>query len=223
MDHYLKPLIESFRAAADENAAKKMSAYLRNQFEFLGIKTPQRKKIFAEFLESAGIPAFDEVGNLARQLFELPEREFHQAAIDLCARTKRDWTKDSVDLFEELVKTKSWWDSVDSINTVCIRPFFGKFPVLRRSKTKSWNWSDNIWLQRVSIICQLRLKEDTDLELLEKNIDFLRQSDEFFVQKAIGWALRDYGHHDPDWVRGFVSRYELKPLSEREALKHIKQ
>ncbi len=120
-----------------------------------------------------------------------------------------------------MAKTKSWWDSVDTINIFCIKPYFAKFPDDTFAITQAWIDSNNIWLQRLSIIFQLRLTNKTDIKILERNILQLRDSEEFFVQKAIGWALRDYWRTDPDWIVDFAKKHELKPLSKREALKHI--
>ena len=116
---------------------------------------------------------------------------------------------------------KSWWDSVDTINSVCFKPYFQKFPENRYEITQKWIDSENIWLQRLSVICQLGLKDKTDVELLFGNILQLTESKEFFVQKAIGWALRDLARNQPELVKKFVAENDLKPLSKREALKHL--
>ena len=118
-----------------------------------------------------------------------------------------------------MAATQSWWDSVDSINIFCIKPYFAKFPENTGSISQTWIDSNNMWLQRLSIIFQLRLTDKTNTKLLKRNILQLKDSDEFFIQKAIGWALRDYWRTDPQWVIKFVKAVDLKPLSKREAFK----
>ncbi|MDH3529400.1 MAG: DNA alkylation repair protein [Acidobacteriota bacterium] len=220
---YLEPLAREFKNHADPVKARQMKAYMKNRFEYFGFNAPIRKAILKKFVVAQGKPKYRIIDVIVSELFQLPQREFQYAAIEFCGMIKRDWSEDSLELFEKIATTKSWWDSVDSVNSVCIRPFFLKFPKNCAKHTLRWIESENIWLQRLSIIFQLRYKEKTDTALLARNIGLLNQSDEFFVQKAIGWALRDYGHSNPDWVIDFVDKTELKPLSRREALKKLKE
>jgi 3-methyladenine DNA glycosylase AlkD len=116
---------------------------------------------------------------------------------------------------------KSWWDSVDSTNSNVIGKYFIKFPALLEPTTQKWNDTSNIWLQRMSILFQLPYKEKTNTELLEKYIVNRMDSNEFFVNKAIGWALRAYAYTNKKWVIRFVKDHpQLSNLSKREALKH---
>jgi 3-methyladenine DNA glycosylase AlkD len=218
---YTKSLISVFQENADPENATQMKSYLRDQFEFFGIKTPLRRKLVKDFNSHNSDLDYSETEHIIFELFAQPQRELHYTAIELSAATKKKWTEESLELFERMILTKSWWDTVDSINSLCLRPFFRRFQVDRYGLTLGWIESDSIWLQRVSLIFQLRLKENTDTDLMTRNILLLNHSDEFFIQKAIGWILRDYGHTNPEWVRRFVSSNELKPLSRREALKKI--
>ncbi len=222
MNPYSAPLIELFEANANPEIAPQMKAYMKNRFEFFGIKSPLRKQLEKQFLAENGEPDFSEIGSILFGLFKQPQRELHYSAIALCGRTKKFWGVETITLFEKLILTKSWWDSVDSINSVCLKPYFLKFRQQQAVQTKKWIESDSIWLRRVSLIFQLRYKEQTDTKLLVRNIEALKDSDEFFVQKAIGWILRDYAFTDPQWVQEFVNKTELKSLSRREALKHFK-
>ena len=218
---YTDTISSKFADHADPKNAVKMSSYMKDRFPFFGIKTPLRRTIGKELIDRHGLPEIADLERTVFDLFSKDERELHHFGIELCAEYKKKWTRETIHLFEKMAQTKSWWDTVDSINIFCIKPFFAIFPNERAKCTQSWIDSGNIWLQRLSIICQLRLKEDTDTELLSRNILQLNQSDEFFIQKAIGWALRDFGHSNPEWVREFVRKTELKPLSKREALKHL--
>lgn len=221
MDNYLRPLIKQFKQHSDGENAVKMKSYMKDRFEFYGIKSPQRQKIIKEFIAENGLPESGSVENIVFECFEMPEREVHYFAIEFCGKLSQSWKPKTIKLFEKMALKKSWWDSVDSINTSCVKPYFANFPGDTDSITQSWIDSGNIWLQRLGIIFQLRLTGNTDTKILARNILQLKDSGEFFVQKAIGWALRDYWRTDPDWVIKFVKENELKPLSKREALKRI--
>jgi 3-methyladenine DNA glycosylase AlkD len=167
------------------------------------------------------LPKFEDLEQIVDECFNQSEREFQYFGIELCGKFKKKWTAETLFLFEKMSVTKSWWDSVDYIKSVCFKDYFLKFPDKRYEITQKWIDSENIWLQRLSIIFQLGYKDKTDVELLKRNILQLNGSDEFFVQKAIGWALRDYARTDAEFVKKIVSENELKPLSKREALKHL--
>ncbi|NNE98857.1 MAG: DNA alkylation repair protein [Pyrinomonadaceae bacterium] len=221
MHIYLKPLVQELERHANDKDAIKMKAYMKDRFEMFGIKTPARRMIAREFLLEYGLPEFRDLEKIVFACFAFPERELHHFGIELCGKFKKQWTPETVKLFERMTITKSWWDSVDSINIFCIKPYFARIPNDIYSITQAWIDSNNVWLQRLSIIFQLRLTDKTDRNILSRNILQLNDSEKFFVQKAIGWALRDLAHTDPDWVLEFVQKNELKPLSRREALKHI--
>lgn len=214
--------MEKLSPHADAKKAAPMKSYMKNRYEFLGIKTPERKALLKELYAENDLPEFRETRKIVNELFRLPEREFHYSAIEFCGKFKRKWTPKSISLFEKMILTKSWWDTVDSVKSVCLRDYFLKFPDDRYEITQRWIDSGNIWLQRLSVIFQLGYKEKTDVRLLKRNILQLNESEEFFVQKAIGWALRDYARADKDFVIKFVSKNKLKPLSNREALKNVK-
>ncbi|MCK5077528.1 MAG: DNA alkylation repair protein, partial [Calditrichia bacterium] len=118
--------------------------------------------------------------------------------------------------------TKSWWDTVDFIATNLVGPLFEKYSELIIPYTKKWMDSGNIWLQRTSILFQLKYKEKTDFKLIIGFIQQCSSSNEFFIQKAIGWILREYSKTDASTVIEFVKNNKLAPLSEREALKWLK-
>lgn len=153
----------------------------------------------------------------------MDERELQYFAIELLIKTKKQWTVEDVTLIEYLVTHKSWWDTVDFLAAIIAGAWFKKFPEHIKPVTEKWNTSENIWLQRTSILFQLKYKKDTDLKLLSKYIKRLFSSNEFFVQKAIGWILREYSKTDPVMVQKFVDTEKLMPLSKREALKVIER
>ncbi len=218
---YIKNITKKFKQNANPENAVPMKKYMKNRFEFFGIKSPERKIIIKEFFAEKGLPEFIDLNEIIDELFQLPEREFQYFAIELCGKFKKSWTEESLSLFEKMAITKAWWDSVDYIKSVCFKPYFLKFPDRRYEITQRWIDSGNMWLQRLSLIYQLGYKDKTDVELLKRNILQLNKSDEFFVQKGIGWALRDYARFDPDFVKDFVAKTDLKPLSKREALKNL--
>ena len=134
---------------------------------------------------------------------------------------KKLWVKQDIQLFEKLIVEKSWWDTVDYLANHIIGPWFKKYPESIPAITSRWNKSKNIWLQRSSLLFQLKYKKETDTALLKSYILNLVGSKEFFVKKAIGWVLREYSKTNGDYVRKFVKDHPLQPLSAKEALKWL--
>jgi 3-methyladenine DNA glycosylase AlkD len=220
MHPYLLPVKKAFSKHADPEKAIGASVYMRNQFEFYGFQTPVRRVLTREIF-NAGLPDIEELPAITRDAWAQPQREFQYFAIELMGRLKKDWKPGMVPLIEELIINKSWWDSVDHMATWVIGPYFQKFPDQAKSATKRWNLSDNFWLQRSSIMFQKAYRKKTDTSLLARYILNCAGSKEFFIQKAIGWALREYAKTDPEWVLQFVQKHQLVALSKREALKHF--
>ncbi|REJ75332.1 MAG: DNA alkylation repair protein [Acidobacteria bacterium] len=219
---YVAELRDAFAEHADPESAFRMKFYLKGHFEFFGIKTPLRRVISKEFIGKRGIPHIDYTEELAHKLFDEEERELHHFSIELMPYYRDSWTESYCDLFESMAVRKSWWDSVDSIRSLCLHEFFLRFPEQSETVTAGWLDSGNLWLQRLAVTFQIGFRKRTDTKLLAKNIDAVSDSDEFFIQKAIGWALRDYGKTDPGFVERFVLERNLKPLSEKEALRRLK-
>jgi 3-methyladenine DNA glycosylase AlkD len=217
---YLQQVQKVFKNESNAANAVAMSAYMRNLFPFYGIKTPDRKRIIKDLLNEK-LPTASEITTIAEEAWAQPERELHYFAIELLATNHKTWTKEIITLFEKMIITNSWWDSVDSIASNLTSVYFKKYPDQIKEVTGRWNQSDNIWLQRSSLLFQLLYKKQTDKELLKQYILHLRSSNEFFIQKAIGWILRQYARTDPKWVKQFVKENELAPLSKKEALKHL--
>lgn len=219
----IKLINESFEAERDAVNAAKMKAYMKNQFDFFGIKSEKRKQIFKPFLHEVNHikPVDNEF--FIKELWRAPQRELQYCAMEFLLKYKSNWQKDSILLIEYMIISKSWWDTVDFIASNLAGAYFKKFPDQLHATFEKWNQSDNLWLNRSAIIFQLKYKNEVDTDLLSKAILRWSQSNEFFHQKAIGWALRQYAKYQPEWVINFVASNELKPLSKREALKHFKQ
>ncbi len=220
MHFYLTPLIKSFEQNAEAVNAEGMKAYMLNQFDFYGLKAPVWRKLSKEYFKKL-LPPFKEVEETVKECWQHPNREMQYVAVELLACYKKEWKKNTIQLIEYLITHKSWRDSVDHTATDLTGPYFKLFPEQIEKITDRWNRSSNIWLQRSSIMFQKAYKKETDKELLSKHIIHLAASKEFFIQKAIGWALREYSKTDAKWVKAFVKKASLSPLSEREALKKI--
>lgn len=220
LSDYVNKVEEFFRKHGNAENAVAMSAYMKNKFPFLGILAPQRKDLFKIFFNTFPLPNFDETKMLVKELYNLPEREYHYFALQLIIKHKRKWAPTDIVFFESLLLNKSWWDTVDIISSKIIAPFFLNYPNLTVSLTDSWSASKNIWLKRVSITFQLPYKKKTDIDILSRHILENASHNDFFIQKAIGWALRVYSKTDYKWVLNFVIQNStLKPLSKREAIK----
>ncbi len=201
--------------------AEQMQKYMRNQFIFFGIKTEERRNLLQLIIKKNTFPDYKDYLELANLLLEYDEREMNYAVIDLATNYKKVWDNQMLKLQNIIAYKKPWWDTVDASNSFIFKPFY-KQNKNALEQLVLWNNSENIWIVRLSIIGQLGQKQKTDVALLSNNILKHNGSNEFFIQKAIGWALRDYASYDPHWVKNFANNYELKPLSKREALRKIK-
>ncbi|SFT25011.1 3-methyladenine DNA glycosylase AlkD [Paenibacillus sp. BC26] len=220
-DTYCEDLEKMLRSHASEEVAGPMTAYMRDLFPFLGIRTPERAAVTKQFMKEHGVPSGAELERVARELWALPEREFHYTAMILLEKRKKDLTIDQIGFIEHLITTHSWWDTVDLIASHLVGAMFTRYPELAPTYTEKWIASDNLWLRRTAILFQLGYKGRTDAELLFSLIRRTAHEDEFFIRKAIGWALREYAKTDAAAVQQFVADTALSPLSVREALKHV--
>ena len=220
---YLQPLLDRLEAQANPAEAAPMARYMRDQFPFYGIKTPQRRLLVREFLARQGLPPPDLLESVVLALWQRPQRECQYIAVGLLERGSKRLDTPIVDLLEQLIITKSWWDTVDSLASGLAGEQFRRFPAAGAAALPRWRTSDNIWLRRSAILFQLGYKKETDAELLLAIIEENKMSGEFFIQKAIGWALREYSKTNPGLVVDFVERAKLAPLSQREALKWLQR
>lgn len=219
---YLKPLIKIFQSNTNQKNAEPMKKYMKNRFDFLGIKRPVRNELQKKFFKENGLPELSEIPQIIKELWDLPEREFQYFGMDLLVKMRKKLPMDAIEVFELMITEKSWWDTVDLIAGKLVSIQFERFPELREKFIGNWMKSGNLWLQRTCILFQLHYKNKTDVMLLGGIIMSLAKSDEFFIQKAIGWALREYSKTDAKAVINFVENNELPKLSQREALKWLK-
>ncbi|WEK55536.1 MAG: DNA alkylation repair protein [Candidatus Cohnella colombiensis] len=221
MQEYTKVLTEWYRSHANAQKAKAMEAYLRDQYPFLGIKTPERRQLLKQFKAEHGMPNKDLLLEIVQELWQLPEREFQNVAMDLLGTYSKHAKPEDIDIFEQLITMKSWWDTVDYLAASTVGDHLKRFPQLIVPYTERWIHSDNLWLRRSAILYQLKYKKQTDVERLFAYIQLGKDEQDFFIRKAIGWALREYAKTDADAVKRFVAETKLSPLSEREALKRL--
>ncbi|WP_195362766.1 DNA alkylation repair protein [Lactococcus lactis] len=229
-------IIEEFRQHKNEENAEKQAAYLRHQFEFIGLKTPERRLLAKDFLkEKKGDKQID--WELVFEFWNLPEREFQYLALDYLHQMKKWLIFDDMEKIKKLTVSKSWWDTVDALDELIGHLLLtGRKQATEDDSTayeqvktlvKEWAQAENFWLRRIAIDCQLSFKNQTDLELLsyniEKNLLGSSFAEEFFITKAIGWALRDLAKTNSAWVIKFIEEHENKmaKLSIREASKHL--
>ncbi len=218
---YLAPLITEFEKAANPERAAPMSRYMKNRFPFLGITAPERNEIITQFIKTYGFPDTADLFLIIKACYAKPEREYHYFTITLAGKLVKKAEPNYVEVIEYLVVENGWWDSVDSVLSVCCRPFFKQHISLQRKITRQWMDSGNIWLQRSAILFQLNYRSETNEELLYGYISELAESKEFFIAKAIGWALREYAKTNRKSVEQFLQSQALQPLSRREAKKHF--
>ena len=213
-------LATTLKENADAQRAEPMKRYMKNQFEFYGISAPIRKKILSDFYKNNTL-VFNDFDKEIIQFYQTKYRETQYCAMEITQKYyKKNISKDSIKTIEKMILIDSWWDTVDFIADKILGLYGQKFPEEIPNFVNRFMKSENIWLQRSCILFQLKYKEKTDTKLLFDLCEKLSYSNEFFIQKAIGWALREYAKTDAKTVYNFVETHDLKPLSKREALKH---
>ena len=221
MHPYIKSLQKAFLKSADPSIAEGQSAYMKNLFPFHGIKTDLRRKITKDHFNSYSLLDEKTLYEIVYELWLLPQREYQYTAVELIHFHRKIYSIHTIECIEYCITHKSWWDTVDALNTLGAGIYFEKFPAGIKEITGRWNASTNMWLNRSSLLFQLKYKSNTDPALLSSYIINLSASKEFFIRKAIGWILREYAKTDPGWVKKFVAQHSISSLSSREALKNI--
>lgn len=209
-----------FSLQGDPAVATEMAHYMKDKFIFAGVKTPERKAQSKDLIARSKKEELSIVHQWITVLYHWQEREYQYVAIDLAMANVRRWKLADLRRFREFVKTKSWWDTVDAWRSV-----YGKYialhPAERAAVFGLLHTHTNIWERRIAITLQLMEKNNTDTGMLTKAITYDIDTDEFFIQKAIGWALRQYSKTDPLWVETFMAEHELRPLAKREGAKYL--
>ncbi|PKV51769.1 DNA-7-methylguanine glycosylase [Aquimarina sp. MAR_2010_214] len=217
-------LMAILESNANAEEAVRMEAYMKNRFSYYGIKAPIRKALFKNVVREY-IPklSHNHVIRIANTLYKKPKRELHYCAMELVDQfLKKKYNIADIDFIEQLITTNSWWDSVDFIAKHILGKYLLQFPDQVPLIIEKFSDSDNMWLNRSALLFQLGYKDKTDFQLLCKLCEQHKSSNEFFIKKAVGWALREYSKVNPEAVVQFVSETKLKHLSEKEALKRIK-
>ena len=215
----LEQLREVFAQNAHPEKALGMAKYMKNLFPFVGISSPERKNMVVELRKDFKPKNAQELKNWVSLLWEMPAREYQYVGMDYLQKDVNLLEIEDIAYFEFLITTKSWWDSIDLISGNYLGKFLIKYPEIFEETVVRFSKSENMWLNRAAIVCQLGYRERTNTDLLERAIVPHLESKEFFHQKAIGWALRQYGKTNPQWVKDFAASHTLKPLSRREALR----
>lgn len=221
--NFIQNLEQDLHQKANRELAIPMENYMKNNFSFLGIKTEERRAIFKENYEKSKSEIKANFRTIAWELFNKNEREFHQCAIDLLVKEfKKNYVLEDIQFIEKLIITNSWWDSVDVVAKYLLGGYLMQFPNETLKVIEQFSNAENMWLNRSAILFQLSYKDKTNFDLLKSECEKHKESKEFFIQKAIGWALRDYSRFNPTGVAEYVNSTNLKPLSQREALRNIK-
>ncbi len=219
MHDFIETLEIEFSRQSDPTIAAGQKAYMRNQFEYFGLKSTIRKEIQRPFLEKTYLPPHPELNGLVKALWKKQQREYQYFGQELTFRYVKQIAPNDIKLYEWMVTNKSWWDTVDFIAVKLMGAYFQRFPEQIPNYIPKWLNSEDIWLQRSALLFQLKYKKKVDLLLLDESIHALLGSKEFFINKAIGWVLREYSRTHATWVTDFVERTRLAPLSRREALR----
>jgi 3-methyladenine DNA glycosylase AlkD len=220
--NFITELENTFAANAKAENALPMAKYMKDLFPFFGIKTDERRVIFKSLCKKHQTEINSNVRAISWELFLKKERELQYCGIEILLKNlKKDYQVEDIQWIEKLLITNSWWDSVDTISKFILGDYLQQFPNEIPTVVKRFSSAENMWLNRSVILFQLGYKSKTDFRLLQSLCIQHSHSNEFFIRKAIGWALREYAKTEPEAVREFVLQTNLKPLSKKEALKNI--
>ena len=213
----------AFSSADNPKIAAPMSAYMKNHFPFHGITSQHRTELLKDLLSKENLPEHSDLPLICRQLWQLPQREYTYAALTLMTKFHKKLTPTDIPWLIDLVTQKSWWDSVDTLAGSVLSTLVNRLPDTLWPNFEPLISADNFWLNRTAIIVQLKLRDKTDTDFLTAAILPHMHNKEFFLRKAIGWSLRQYARHNPQWVIDFVQQHQelLSGLSKREALKRL--
>ena len=215
----IEDLIPILEAATVPEKIPDMEAYMKNKFSFLGVQKPILKKIEREFFKPFIKNPIDWA--FVEECWQQPYREFQYIAMDYLDKKKKELRPEDFPKLKELAQTKSWWDSIDQLDLIIGEITF-HYPETKNIM-RQWSLEEDFWLRRIAIDHQLMCKDLTDTDLLAEVICNNFGQTEFFINKAIGWSLRNYSKVNPDWVRAFIDQHasQMASLSIREASKYL--
>ena len=216
----LLDLITDFEENRNELLAESMSKYMQDKFRFLGVRGATRTEIYKKYFPDARKTKTVD-WDFVESCWNKEEREFQYVVVYYLKAMQKFLKREDISKLKYLIVTKSWWDTVDLLAKV-----IGSLVIRIEGYDKimlEWSKDSNIWLKRVAILYQLSLKDKVDEIILDKILVNNLGDNEFFINKAIGWALRDYSKFNPEWVKEFIRKNKdnMANLSIREASKYI--
>lgn len=218
---FITELELAFQEKSNPENAFAMGKYMKFNFSFFGIKTKERRSIFKTISHKNKVDITTNPREIALELYSKKQRELHYCGIEIIIKElKGKYKIEDVEWIEKLIITNSWWDSVDVIAKWILGEYLLEFPLESKNVISRFSNSENRWLNRSVLLYQLGYKEKTNFEILKSEVNTHKLSSEFFIKKAIGWALREYAKTNPAAVKHFVLNNNLKPLSAKEALKN---
>lgn len=221
MNAWVNQVESTLSMAKDDQNAEAMKAYMRDQFDFLGIQSTPRRAMLKELFTTQYLPELGELAFVVDELWAKPEREYQLVAIDLLIKSKKKLPVEFFEHVERWITTKSWWDTVDMLATHIVGALASLYPDEAQRMLHQWRNSDDIWLRRTTILYQLKYKQQTNVDLLFEIIEENKHDNEFFIQKAIGWSLREYSKTDAAKVIEFIDSANIMGLARREGLKWL--
>jgi 3-methyladenine DNA glycosylase AlkD len=209
--------------ARNPERAPRAEAYMKNRFPFFGMETGVRRTVQNPWITALKtLHSREDRWELIRALWSKEEREFHYAAQDWLNTWPKKWfSEEDADELKWLITQQSWWDSVDTIASNYLGKWALLFPEKAREAFEEWRYESSFWLQRSCLIYQLKYKDHVDVHYLESLIEQLLPQKEFFIQKAIGWSLRQLSKYKPEEVRRILETYPVKGLALKEASKYL--
>jgi 3-methyladenine DNA glycosylase AlkD len=222
MNALVQEIQQALENAKDPDRVAQMEAYMKNHFSFIGVMSGPRKMIFQQFKPRLQQLSPDQSWDFIQECWVNPYREVQYVGVDhlLTFYKKIAQPTDGAN-FTFILTNQTWWDSLDLLASHSVGHFARQFPKEFSELAKDWESSDNYWLHRTLLIYQLKYKQQTNLDLLQYYIQAFKSNKEFFIQKAIGWALREVSKWHPTWVRKVVEQEQLQGLARREAMKYV--
>jgi 3-methyladenine DNA glycosylase AlkD len=220
--NFLNTLTNLYTSNRNEDFALQMHNYMKCKFNFFGIKATERRILLKTAIDEHKKEVARNYKQIAKDLFQLEEREFHMCAIEIIEKySRKHYDQEDISLINYLIVNNSWWDTVDFIAKQILGKYLIQYPEKIKDVILKFSNSENLWLIRSTVLFQLGYKSKTNEELLYGLCIINSNSNEFFIKKAIGWSLREYGKTNPKSVLNFVNSTELKPLSKKEAIRNI--